>query len=580
MTQNKRITNHISIANQDKKADLVIKNARITDVFNLEVFEGDVAITDGFIVGIGSYEGKETLDAEGRYMCPGFIDGHVHIESSMLPPSEFEKVVLPHGVTSVITDPHEIANVSGTDGLDFMIKNSEGLTLDAFIMLPSCVPATPFEHAGATLLAGELRSYLAHPRVLGLAEMMDYPSLRQASPDVIDKLTMQTPMKIDGHLAGLDTNAINVYRAAGIDTDHECKTAQEAIERVRRGMYVMIREGSVSKDLSSLIQAVTPSNVHRFLFCTDDKHIDDLLDEGSIDHNIRLAIQQGIPPLQAIQMATLNAARCYGLTHKGAIAPGYAADFVLLDDLKDVTISDVYKGGERVTFPPSSKGGHSTAVSSSITNTISIPEINEVDLQIPIDASQLTNVIEIIPNNLVTHHVSTSVDAIGGSFQPSTENDLLKVVVVERHHKTGHIGVGIVKGFRLAYGAIATTIAHDSHNIVAVGTNDEDILAAIQSLQTINGGLTVVREGKTLSSVSLSIAGLMSIESFETVYHSLKEVKHSLQTLGFRGSFNPFLTLSFLTLPVIPSLKITDMGLFDVNLGQHIPIQSAHSKSS
>lgn len=579
MTHKETITNRIQTAHHQQVADLVIKNARIVDVFNLEIFEEDVAITDGHIVGIGDYKGKEVVDAEGKYICPGFIDGHVHIESSMLPPSEFEKVVLPHGVTSAITDPHEIANVAGTEGLDFMIKDSENLTLDAYMMLPSCVPATPFEHAGATLLAEDLRPYLKHPRVLGLAEVMDYPSLQQSASDLLDKLTMQKSMKIDGHLAGLDTNAINVYRAAGIDTDHECKTREEALERVKRGMYVMIREGSVSKDLSNLIQAVTPNNAHRFLFCTDDKHIDDLLDEGSIDHNIRLAIQHGIDPLQAIQMATLNAAQCYGLSNKGAIAPGYKADFVLLDDLTTITISDVYKNGKRVIFQESQEKS-STLLAPQLTQSVTVPDLSGQHLQIPINSAEFANVIEIIPNNLVTRKLRTNVNTVNHSFEPSTERDLLKVVVVERHHGTGHIGTGIVKGFNLSSGAIATTIAHDSHNIVAIGTNDEDLLTAIHSLQDINGGLVVVKDGKVESSLRLTIGGLMSTESSESVYKSLKEMKHSLQTIGFQGHFNPFLTLSFLTLPVIPSLKMTDMGLFDVETGQHIPVQFAHPQPS
>ncbi|MFD1781528.1 adenine deaminase [Fredinandcohnia salidurans] len=567
----------IAVSSKQIPADLVIKNGKIIDVFNLEIIYGDVAISDGMFVGIGEFEGKKVIDAKNRYVCPGFIDGHVHIESSMVPPSEFAKVVLPHGVTTVITDPHEIGNVSGSDGLSFMIEDSMNLPLDVFLMLPSSVPATPFENNGADLKAQDLEPFYSQPRVLGLAEVMDFSSLKNAEDSIIDKILVTNHQNglIDGHLAGLGTNAIDIYRTAGIKTDHECNTAQDALERLRRGMYLLIREGSVAKDLKTLIEVVTPNNARRCLFCTDDKHLDDLIEEGSIDHNIRLAIQEGISPLQAIQMATLNAAECYRLSNKGAIAPGFEADFLLLDQLEAIEITEVYKSGNLV-----AQNGRFVATSpaknvpnTQLLSTVHVSELHEKDLQISFGDGNKANIIEIIPNQLITNKLVEQVTVENGNFQPSLENDQLKLVVVERHKNTGNIGLGVVKGFGFTDGAIATTIAHDSHNIVATGTNDADILVAIQGLKDMNGGLVIVRNKQIIASLSLPIAGLMSDKDSQTVNLELEQISLSLSQLGFTGDFNPFLTLSFLTLPVIPSLKLTDLGLFDVETFTHIPVQ-------
>ncbi|MCA1055645.1 adenine deaminase [Rossellomorea aquimaris] len=568
----------IAVANHERPADLVIKNGQLVDVFNLEITEGDIAISDGMIVGIGPFEGKQVIDADNRYICPSFIDGHVHIESSMVTPAEFSKVVIPHGVTTVITDPHEIGNVAGTEGIQFMLDNSENIPLDVFCMLPSSVPATPFENSGAELLAPDLKPFYSHDRVLGLAEVMDYPSLQRTQNSIIDKIidVSMEEGKIDGHLAGLNSDAINIYRSAGITTDHECHTASEAKERLKRGMYLLIREGSVAKDLSSLIGVVTEKNARRCLFCTDDKHIDDLIKDGSIDHNVRLAIKEGVDPLLAISMATINAAECYGLSTKGAIAPGYEADFLLLDDLDSIKIAEVYKKGQLVAKSGKviGDGIPESAPSESLTNTVKIQPLSEKDLRIPLHESNKANIIEIIPNSLRTSKVTETVTVEDGSFTPSITMDQLKICVIERHHHTGNIGRGILKGLGIKQGAIATTVAHDSHNIVAAGTNDSDLLSAVHALEELNGGLVVVKEGNVIASLALPIAGLLSDGDSDTVYNGLHMIKSALTEVGFEGNFNPFLTLSFLTLPVIPSIKITDLGLFDVESFQHISVEA------
>ncbi|WP_079525307.1 adenine deaminase [Halobacillus hunanensis] len=577
MNANKeKLTKRIAVANKQIPADIVIKNGRIIDVFNLEIITGDLAISDGMFVGVGDYRGKQVIDAKGLYICPSFIDGHVHIESSMVTPSEFAKVVLPHGVTTVVTDPHEIGNVLGKDGVQFMLDDSDHIPLDVFFMLPSCVPATSVENSGAELTAADLEPFYNHNRVLGLAEVMDYPALQNADDSIIDKIisASSNSKQIDGHLAGLDTNTINVYKSAGIQTDHECHTASEALERLRRGMYLLIREGSAAKDLSTLIPVVNNSNLRRCLFCTDDKHLDDLVEEGSIDHNVRLAIQHGIEPLSAIQMASLNAAECYKLQDKGAIAPGYDADFLLLDELESITIEQVYKSGQLVAHNGDYAGDFPAKVKTNqpFKHSVHIPDLSQKDLQIPIGQSGKGNIIEVIPNQLTTNKLIENVDVKDGYFTPSIDKDQLKIVVVERHNHTGNIGLGAVKGFGFKAGAIATTIAHDSHNIVAAGTNDTDILKAIEVVHDMDGGLAISKNEKTIASLSLPIAGLMCDRNYQTVNQELIKLKQALSTLEFAGEYDPFLTLSFLTLPVIPSLKLTDLGLFDVETFQHIQV--------
>lgn len=571
----------IAVAAGREKADAVIKNGTIIDVFNGELLQGDVAIADGVFVGIGRYEGHKEIDAAGKYISPAFIDGHVHIESSMVVPSEFARVLLPHGVTTVITDPHEIANVAGTKGIEFMLAESEGLPFDVKLMLPSCVPATSFEHSGAVLEQSDLDPFLSHPRVLGLAEVMDYPAVMHAADSMLDKLTatLGQNKQIDGHAAGLDATAINVYRTAQIKTDHECVNVQEAKERLQRGMYLMIRQGTAAKDLEALLPVVNERNSRRCLFVTDDKHLDELIREGSIDHHVRMAVQRGIPAITAIQMASLNAAECFRLHDKGAIAPGYAADFLLLDNLEEVIIHQVYKDGRLVAqqgsvvegiFPPPSKDA--AKMGEALTSSVKIKPLTAEQLAIPVSSGK-AHVIGIIPNKIVTEHLLAEVPTEQGAFVPSVEHDLLKMAVIERHHLTGNVGLGIVKGLGLQKGAIASTVAHDSHNLIVAGTNDTDMLAAVEAIEQMQGGLAVVESGKVLATLPLPIAGLISTQKAEDVCRGLDDLEHALRQLEAPTTFQLFLTLSFLALPVIPSLKLTDQGLFDVNQFRHINVE-------
>lgn len=569
----------IDVATKRVPADLVIKNGKVVNVFTREIIREDIAIVDGYIAGTGTFEGKETVDASDKYIVPGFIDGHVHIESAMVTPPVFSNVVLPHGVTTIIADPHEIANVAGTYGIDFMLHTSEDIPLEVLLVLPSCVPATPFENAGASLEASDLEPYYSHPRVIGLGEVMDYPSVLHKDDNMLDKIMNATARErhIDGHASGIHSDGINVYMAAGIRTDHECVTAEEALTRLRKGMYVMLREGSAAKDLVALLKAVHEHTARRCLFVTDDKHLDEIIDEGSIDYHVKTAIREGLDPLLAIQMATLNAAECFGLKTKGAIAPGYEADLLLLNDLKTVDIDRVYKRGNLV-----AQNGHviqpakAFVASPAITDSLHIKRVSREDLKVRMNEGNRANIIGIKPKMIVTKHLIEKVDVIDGFFQPCTKKDQLKIAVIERHNETGNIGLGIVKGMGMKRGAIASTVAHDSHNIVATGTNDDDLLMAIQVTADMKGGLVVVEDGKLIASLPLPIAGLMSDLDYQVIHERIKEVNKALERIGCSMEFNPFITLAFIALPVIPELKLTDTGLFDVKAFRHIEIEATN----
>lgn len=565
MRKVKQLQERAAVSDLRAAADVVIKNGRIVNVFSGEIYDGDVAIKSGYIVGIGEFnEAAEMIDANGQFIVPGFIDAHVHVESAMVPPSEFARVLLPNGVTTIVTDPHEIANVAGAKGIEFMLDDAATSPLDMYVMLPSSVPATPFEHNGATLAASDLRPLYQHEKVIGLAEVMDFPSVAAGHADMLQKIVDAEKHggRIDGHGAGLSKADLNNYLAVGIRTDHESTTADEAMDRLRAGMFVMLREGTVGRDLLQTLPAVTAKNSHRFCFCTDDKLIDDLLEEGSINYNVRLAIANGIDPVTAIQMATINAATCHKLPRIGAVAAGYQADILFLRDLETVTITKVMKRGQVVVADGIREESRFEKVKVPFASPAIRHTLTLADLELRL-VSEKANVIGMQPNSLFTEHLVEQIVARDGVFQVSTENDQLKMVVVERHKGTGCVGVGIVKGFGIQHGAIATTVAHDSHNIVAVGSSDTDIMLAIRHITELGGGIAVVHDGKVAADLALPIAGLLSVEPYEQIQKRLELLNHAFHDISAAEGFDPFLTLSFLTLPVIPQLKLTDQGLFD-----------------
>ena len=567
--------NTIKASTKAIKCDLIIKNITIIDVFNKDKFIDTVGIKDGYIVGIGDYEGTEVIDGTDKFICPGLIDAHCHIESSLVTPSEYYKAALINGITSVVADPHEIANVLGTEGIDFMINSSKDIPFDMYFMLPSCVPGTDFENSGATLEAKDLKKYYKSDRILGLAEVMNFPAVVNCNDSMIDKLydCIINSKVIDGHGAGLSSMMTNTYKAANISTDHECISAKEALEKVRRGMYVLMREGTAAKNLKDLIPAVNESNSTRFCLCTDDKHIDDIVQNGSINSSIVTCIKEGLRPETAIQMATLNPSVLYKLNNKGAIAPGYVADFIILDDLNNFKINKVYKNGKLVVSDDTLLDSVSTENSSNlnIKNSMHLPNLKEDSFNIDITNKSILNVMEIIPNKLETNHLKIHItDDIKQEhknhilFKQCVNKDLLKIAVIERHKNTGNIGLGILKGLKINSGAVATTIAHDSHNLIIAGTNDKDMLFAAKELEKMQGGIVIVKDENVLASISLEIAGLMTSKNYRDAIKDLENLDKALNKVTPNLDFNLFLTLSFSSLPVIPDLKITDKGLFNV----------------
>ena len=568
---NKKIfIDNIKAANKEIPCDLVIKNISVIDVFQCSSFICDVAIKNGFIVGLGDYSGNIEVNGTGKFICPGLIDSHAHIESSMLTPNEYYKTALLHGVTSLIADPHEIANVLGQAGIKFMIDSAQNIPFDFYFMLPSCVPSTPFENSGAVLTSSDLKDFYSNSKVLGLAEVMDYPSVANCNDDMINKLydAISNNSIIDGHGAGLNSHSINVYSTANIKTDHECATYEQLIDRVRRGIYVLMREGTVAKNLNELIKGASIFNSRRICLCTDDKHIDDLAHNGSIDTSIKMCIKGGLAPEIAIQMATLNAAECYNLKNKGAIAPSYVADFLILDSLEEFKINSVYKNGKLVVSNNILINDIKYSnVYPSLSNSIKLPTLTKNTLKIDVKNKSILNVIELIPNKLESNHLKLDISKLNFDdefISLTTTDNLLKIAVIERHKNTGNVGVGVLKGLNLKSGAIATTIAHDSHNLIVCGTNDADMLFAVEELKKINGGIIIVKDGTVLASVSLEIGGIITARNSDDVISDLDKLHDALKIIAPDITFNPFLTLSFLSLPVIPDIKITDKGLFDV----------------
>ena len=563
------IKDMILAARGDQKADLVLKNAKIVNVFTKELESGDVAIKDGYIVGIGEYEGNEEIDIEGRIICPGLIDGHIHIESSMIAPSEFAKAVAPHGTTAVIADPHEIANVAGEDGIRFMIEASSGLPVDIFFMLPSCVPATPLDESGAELGAAELESFYGEERVLGLAEMMNSYGTVRADEEIIRKIqgANRADKKVDGHAPFLSGKDLNAYVTAGVESDHECSDANEAIEKLSRGQYIMIREGTAARNLEALLPLFDDRYCDRCMLVTDDKHGSDLIDNGHIDYIIRKAIKAGRSPFNAICMATLNAATYFGLKGRGAVAPGYIADLIVVSDLEDFTVEKVFKNGV-LTVDGGALAADVKAPSideqkySRVYHSFNMQEIKPSDLEVK-DQGTKKRVIKVIPGQILTEEVI--VDA-------SFEDGINKLAVIERHKNSGHIGVGYVTGHGLKKGAIASSVAHDSHNLIVAGTNDEDMALAANTVRANEGGLAVVLDGKVLSSLPLPIAGLMCGKDAGEVEEILSLMKDQARQLGVPEGIDPFMTLAFTALPVIPKLRLLTQGVVDVDKQCYVPV--------
>ena len=562
----------IRIASGEGKADLLIKNGRVVDVFSGEIEKKDVAILGDTIVGFGDYPARKILDVKGDFLCPGFIDGHVHIESSMVTIPEFARAVLPNGTTSVVIDPHEIANVLGQEGVRFMAKSATGAPLNVFIMIPSCVPATPMETSGAVLKANDLKPLLKEPWATGLAEMMNFPGVIFRDPEVLKKIEMAKGKRIDGHAPSLSGKGLSAYLTAGIRSDHECTTLKEAKEKLKNGMWIMIREGTTARNLKDLLPLVTPKNSRRLLFVTDDRHPKELLEEGHINSMVKQAIHWGLDPILAIQMATLNAAEYFRLDDLGAIAPGYRADIVTFDHLSRFQIKKVFKDGVlvaedgKILLPSMAR----TTLSSPLRRKLRIKAMKREDLLLRSD-QPLAKVIQLIPGQIVTKKVMKKVVLKDGVAYPNLKEDVIKIIVVERHRATGNMGIGFVQGFGLKKGAIGSTVAHDSHNLVIVGTNDLDILKTIEVIQSMGGGLAAVSDGKALASLPLPIAGLMAEVSVAEVNKRLENLLRAARSLGCRIP-DPFMVLSFLSLPVIPELKITDKGLVDVNQFKIVPL--------
>jgi adenine deaminase len=551
----------IAVARGRKEADLVLRGGSLINVFSGEIYRADVAVYRGRVAGIGEYKGKRVVDISSRYLLPGLIDSHVHIESSQLTPAEFAKAAIVHGTTTVIADPHEIANVLGLRGICYFLRASTDLPIDFFFLLPSCVPATPLETSGTRLSASDLMPLMNHKRVLGLAEMMNYHGVLSGDREVLRKIKTFQGRVIDGHAPGLSGRDLNAYIGAGIQSDHECISADEAREKVRLGMTVFIREGSSAKDLEVILPALTPANSLCFCLATDDLQARDL-QNGSINLLVIKAMGFGLDPMTAIRTATINPARHFCLKNRGAILPGYIADILVIDDLKRFTIQMVFKNGTLVAengicIAPCIHTSHA-----SLKNTVKIPEITEDHISIMAKGPKV-RVIELIPGQIETRQTVLSASVKNGMVVSDTKRDILKLVVIERHLGTGRRGIGLVKGFGMKSGALASTVGHDSHNIISVGVNDSDIVAAVREIKRIHGGFVVAYNNKVIASHPLPVAGLMSDQPMDVVVQKQAEVERSAASMGAAPD-HPFGTLAFLALPVIPELKLTDRGLVDV----------------
>ncbi|MBE9509006.1 MAG: adenine deaminase [Chloroflexi bacterium] len=566
------LAHFLPIARGDEPADLALRNGRVINVFTGEIIEADVAIAGDTIVGVGpDYEAAEEIDLGGRYVCPGLIDAHVHVESSMVTPPQFARAVVPRGTTTAVTDPHEIANVAGTDGIRYMLAASEGLPLTIYVNLPSCVPATPLGTAGAELSADDLLALAGLPRVIGLAEFMNVPGAVLGLPGALEKLVAFRGGIIDGHAPAVSGKWLQAYVGAGPGSDHESTTVEEMLEKLRLGMYVFIREATAARNLRALLPAVTPQNSRRCAFCTDDRHPADLLDEGHIDYLIRLAVAEGLDPITAIQMATLNGAEWFRLYDRGAIAPGRRADLVVFSNLKEFHAEMVFAGGTLVAQEGAPVGDWPTPAvdDSHVRDTVHV-EWERLSLTIPAQGKQV-RVIGVVPDQVVTEHLVEPAKVVDGLAVADLERDLLKIAVIERHRGTGNVGLGFVRGLGLKRGALAGSVGHDAHNLIVAGCDDVSMTTAARAVGDMGGGLAAAVGKEVLASVPLLIAGLMSDQPVETVRQEMDQLVEAAKQLG-SSLHDPFMTLGFLALEVIPTLKLTDQGLVDVEKFDFVPL--------
>lgn len=578
MTNNKTdyLCRRINVSTGRAEADLIIKNANIINVFTESIQKADIAVSDGYIAGIGNYSGKNEIDANGKYVCPGFIDGHIHLESTLVMPSEFEKAVLPHGTTAVVEDPHEIANVAGSQGINFMMKATENLLMDVFFMISSCVPSTKFDESGAVLKAEDLEPFYNDPRVLGLAEFMNAYGLVNCDDECISKISDALTHKklIDGHAPSLTGKDLNAYIASGVHSDHECSNMGEALEKLALGQWIMIREGTAAKNLQALLGLFEYPYYQRCLLVTDDKHTSDLMTGGHIDDIIRMAVKAGADPIKAIKMGSFNAAQYFRLCDRGAVAPGYIADLVVFEDLSELKVDSVFKNGKLA-----AKGGKTTACNKytenvadikdhdkwkSVYRSFNISPIKDEQLKFQ-ETGRHQRVIDLVEGQLTTKERIVEMKSIPG-FAPGVDpdNNIVKLAVFERYHNSSHVGLGFLGNYGLRSGAVATSIGHDSHNLLIAGTSDADIAAAGNCVIENNGGLAVVENGRVVADLPLTVGGLISEFSLEETAERLENMKSVLRNMGISKDIDPFMTLAFVSLPVIPKLRLNSLGLIDV----------------
>jgi len=565
-----KLTARIKAAKGEISPDLILKNGLVADLFSGEIIRTDVAIFDGIIVGLGEYDGSHLVDASKYHVAPGFIDGHFHIESSMLSPRELAKAVLPHGTTAIVADPHEITNVLGTRGLRYVLEETERLPLDFYLMAPSCVPATHLETSGACLETEDLEAFKLEKRVLGLAEMMNFPGVTFCEPGVLDKIAAYSDRVKDGHAPLLSGKDLNAYISAGIRSDHECTRLAEAREKLRNGMQIMIREGTQAKNLSTLLPLVNAKNLRQCSLVTDDLHPHDIMRQGHLDAVMSLAIAQGLDPLWAIAMVTINTARYFGLRDHGAVAPGYRADLVLLSSLNPVRVEDVFKNGRQVVDHGELTAHMSASVLPADVTSMHVKPYN-VNAFVITASGRHSRVIDLIPDQILTGEAILEVSVRDGQIIQDIQRDILKIAVIERHRGTGNIALGLVRGFHLKKGAMATSVAHDSHNIICVGCSDADMYAATKEVEAMKGGLAIACDGEITARLALPIAGLMSDRPLAEIGRGWEHIRYEAQQLGCQLR-EPFMHLSFLALPVIPELKMTDRGLVDVNRFDFVPL--------